>query len=238
MVGLDPTISCRKSRLTRPEVLGSPLALLPRMTWEEGGRKRPAGSALAGSPLRRLNSSQLRRLPRSAPAWRSPRRPPPASLAPRTPLPCASLLTISTQGLYSGSLSYQVYFQLWPGLLRLERRTIGRPMTGMEGQAEKVVCSARNAETQATENNARTGAGDTTLTPPRAQYGATQGKAQKRNRLRYAVFVSPCNPQQRMIITRKEMRSAVRVHSSALFFACKTRKNEKPRCSCQGLCQQ
>src|SRR5215212_5609571 len=33
-------------------------------------------------------------------------------------------------------------------------------------------------------------------------------------------------------------RSAVRVRSSALFFTCKTRKKEKSRCSCQGLCQQ
>jgi hypothetical protein len=37
---------------------------------------------------------------------------------------------------------------------------------------------------------------DTTLTPPRTQYGATQGKAKKRNRLRYASFANPCNTQK------------------------------------------
>jgi hypothetical protein len=40
---------------------------------------------------------------------------------------------------------------------------------------------------------------DTTLTPPGMQYGAIQGKAQKRNGLRYAVFARLCNPLQRMM---------------------------------------
>ena len=38
---------------------------------------------------------------------------------------------------------------------------------------------------------------DTTLTPLRTQYGATQGKAEKRKPLIYAQFASPCKPLQR-----------------------------------------
>jgi hypothetical protein len=36
------------------------------------------------------------------------------------------------------------------------------------------------------------------LTPPGTQYRATQGKSQKRNRLRSAGFAIPCTPLQRM----------------------------------------
>ncbi len=40
---------------------------------------------------------------------------------------------------------------------------------------------------------------DTTLIPPGAQYGVTQGNAEKGNRLIYAGIAIPCTPLQRLI---------------------------------------
>ena len=48
---------------------------------------------------------------------------------------------------------------------------------------------------------------DTTLIPPRTQYGAIHGKAEKGNHFRYRGLASRCNPLQRLTITRNEQVS-------------------------------
>ena len=52
------------------------------------------------------------------------------------------------------------------------------------------------------------------VTPPRAQYGATLGKAGRRNQLRYPGLASPAYPCNASIITEDETRSAIRVCSN------------------------
>src|SRR5215218_8432554 len=48
---------------------------------------------------------------------------------------------------------------------------------------------------------------DATLTPPRTQYGATRGKAEKSSRVRYGGFASPCKSSNELIIIRNEQIS-------------------------------
>ena len=54
------------------------------------------------------------------------------------------------------------------------------------------------------------------LTPPGTQYGATLGKVEERNRLGMRDLQTRANLCNALFITRNEMRSAVRVRSSAL----------------------
>ena len=63
------------------------------------------------------------------------------------------------------------------------------------------------------------------------QYTANRSRESRLEMRDLQPSASRCNARP---ITRSWSRKAVRVRSSALFFACKTRKNEKPRCSCWG----
>ena len=69
---------------------------------------------------------------------------------------------------------------------------------------------------------------DTTLTPAGTQYGATLSNPQQRKSPGNAGFATPCKPLQRLTDhSYLEQGQAVRVRSSALYFACKSCKNEK-----------